>query len=128
MNITIIDDDSISIFITKKILEKRIKKTETVSNNCGSDTLNPLKNMSQDDIPKLILLDINMPLMNGFEFLDVSYKLKSELKNKPIWIVSSSNSENDKIKAKNNPTIIDFITKPISLNHLESVNKKVNSN
>ncbi|MEQ8280145.1 MAG: response regulator [Deltaproteobacteria bacterium] len=63
--------------------------------------------------PSLILLDINMPRMNGFEFLEALQKL--ELARKPVVvIVSSSDHENDRTRAAQSPLVREYVTKPLS--------------
>lgn len=74
----------------------------------------------------LILLDINMPEMSGFEFLDIM-ETEAFPHNIDVIIVSSSISEKDRAKAKEHPQfVIEFITKPLKLNRLSTVLKPLN--
>ena len=72
--------------------------------------------------PDLILLDINMPLFDGWEFLEEFKKLKHLiLKPISIYIVSSSISQADINKAKFHEEVIDFLTKPIESSKIKNI-------
>ena len=74
-------------------------------------------------IPELILLDLNMPIMDGWEFLDeFSIKYAAIFQTVKIAIVSSSVNPADFQKAKEYPFVIDFISKPISVDILRKIN------
>jgi CheY-like chemotaxis protein len=119
--IWVIDDDTIYQIIVNKI----IKKSElffSVSNfKNGKEAIEALKDALDDKVvfPNVILLDINMPIMDGWEFMEEMVLLKSRIKDPiHIYIVSSSIAIEDKNKAKIYPEIIAYLSKPINNNDL----------
>ncbi len=75
-----------------------------------------LTNCSVADFPEAILIDINMPLMNGFEFVEAYLKQFKEKKtNTLLYITSSSIQAADREKAAQHPNIAAFIEKPFNL-------------
>jgi len=119
-HILIIDDDPISIVILKKNLELvEVTKKITTFNN-GKDALNYLKKEYQEDERYTIFLDINMPEMNGWEFLK---KTETFLipKNTTIYLLTSSINKLDKEKATLFPIIKQYLSKPISKEILKEI-------
>ena len=113
--ILLIEDDEVANFLLKKALETSGLASEVDSVLNGEEAINLLnKNTVNQSIPDIILLDLNMPVMNGFEFLEAFKKLdlphKEEVK---IIIVTSSVDQRDRIKAKE-MGIENYISKPIS--------------
>lgn len=73
-----------------------------------------------EEFPEVIMIDINMPLMNGFEFVDKYIEHFDKRKEDTIlYITSSSIQLSDKEKAEKNPYIKDFIDKPFNLKQFE---------
>lgn len=122
--ICIIDDDEIYIFLMKKSFAAMGIHQEVISFLNGLDALEEfiqLKN-NQEDLPGIILLDINMPIMDGWEFLNEFRKIQSENPSKiPIYIVSSSIANEDIEKSKKYPEIIDYLSKPLELETIVSI-------
>jgi len=119
--IWVIDDDPIFQIIVNKIIKKSELFLNVSSFSNGKEAINALKNSleKKEILPNIILLDINMPIMDGWEFMEEMMLLKAQI-NEPIniYIVSSSIAVEDKNKAKNYPEIIAYLSKPINNNDL----------
>ena len=114
-NLALVDDDSVFVFITSKIIKQSnmVRNLQVFEN--GMDALTFLKeNPDKHDIlPDIILLDLSMPIMDGWQFLDEYAKLKIR-KTITIYICSSSISPGDLNKAKSINAVSEYIIKPIS--------------
>ncbi|MFM9987784.1 two-component system response regulator [Flavobacterium sp.] len=113
VNLTyIIDDDKIFIFVLKKLLGKNESFDQVLDFKNGEEVLKILSDKN-NILPSIILLDINMPVIDGWQFLEQIEKLPN--KNKlNIFIMSSSIDANDIEKSKSFSTVKDFISKPIN--------------
>src|SRR6056297_406212 len=122
----IIDDDPIFIYGTRRIMkETDFCDNITVFNN-GEDALAGLNEMYQitHGLPQVIFLDLNMPIMNGWEFLDELIKLHNNSLNKTvIYVVSSSVDPKDIDRIKEYELISNYILKPITPNDFETILK-----
>ncbi|WP_313807074.1 response regulator [Flavobacterium sp.] len=119
-SICIIDDDPIYQLVTKKVIEKSAFFPIVNSFSNGLEAINYIK--ENLILPEVILLDIEMPLMDGWDFLDEITRLRKELQNNSnIYIVSSSIAREDKEKAEAYDCIKGFISKPISLSIIEKI-------
>ena len=120
--ICIIDDEEIIQFIVKTILQNLDDNLSLLSYKNGEEALLALKDMEQDDLPDIILLDINMPVMGGWQSLDEFIKMKPKHDKKiAIYILSSSTAPGDKIRAKVYKDIIGYINKPIEADTLKKI-------
>lgn len=123
ISIWIIDDDKLYSLLTYKTLLKLNPQLKISSYYNGEDALLALKTTT--DLPNIIFIDINMPIMDGWEFLQEYAKLKTHL-DKDIWLyaVSSSISNSDFLKASKHNELKEYITKPIKNEKiLEILNK-----
>ncbi|MFD1062388.1 two-component system response regulator [Winogradskyella litorisediminis] len=123
----IIDDDSIYVNIISKIIDaKKLAENLLIFENGKSgidyfETL--LQNFSNElDIPEIILLDINMPIMDGWEFIERFTKIKNKF-NTPItlYVVSSSINKVDIEKANSLSSVESYLVKPVKISELEAV-------
>ena len=124
--ICIIDDDSIYINLITKILElKKISKSVLVFKN-GKEALDYFKLLldhgDANQIPGIILLDLNMPVMDGWEFLDQFAAINEELPERiDLYVVSSSINLRDIDRAKSIDIVSDYITKPLNLDDFDKI-------
>ena len=123
----IIDDDKILTFILQKIMSSVNFSTNIEVFQNGEDAIQHLYSISQNSeaLPDVILLDLNMPIMDGWQFLDEYKKIKLN-KKIPIHIVSSSIDPHDHNKAKDYTVVTDFYTKPIGKKQLELIIESYN--
>ena len=115
--LALVDDDDTFVFITKRIIEKtnHVKEIKVFGN--GLDALNYLKENlnSEYKLPDIIFLDLSMPIMDGWQFLDEFTSLESQKTSKIIiYVCSSSISPHDIMKAKKMSAVSDFIIKPVT--------------
>ncbi len=121
-SILLVDDDSVNNFLNKIFIEKLDLNVEVNTALNGKEALGILGNKGpykgDDPIgsPCLLILDIKMPVMNGWEFLEAYDKEFSEKEkdNVVIVMITISDDEKDEIQAKNNPYVKEFIQKPLS--------------
>ena len=125
--LTLVDDDDIFVFLTTKIIEQtNLVDLIKVFGN-GLDAINFLKENKNnvDALPDIILLDLNMPIMNGWQFLEEYNKLNPTIGIKiTIYICSSSISPDDITRAKTISEVSDYIIKPITKDKLIDLIKK----
>ncbi|RZL46637.1 MAG: response regulator [Pedobacter sp.] len=127
INLLVIDDDDINIFIIKKIVDKTGFDIEMTSKSNGQQAVEFLQTAitNQTAFPDLILIDINMPVMNGWEFVEAYTKLEVP-KDVDLYILSSSVYENDIEKTKSYTNVKGFISKPLSMERLIELLKDLN--
>lgn len=119
--LTIVDDDDIFVFLTTKIIEQTNLVDLIKGFGNGLDAINFLKENKNnvDALPDIILLDLNMPIMNGWQFLEEYNKLNPTIGKKiTIYICSSSISPDDITRAKTISEVSDYIIKPITKDKL----------
>jgi len=115
--VMLVDDNDTDNFISKRIIEITKFAPRVEVKNSGKGALDYLKE-NQDkpsELPNIIFLDINMPIVDGFVFLYEFDKFSELVKNKcKIIILSSSDNKRDIDKIVNNNHVIKFITKPLT--------------
>lgn len=126
--ILLVDDNDADNFYHQMIIED-VGCTKTIlAMENPSDALEYIKSTDEsveNVIPNIIFLDINMPGMNGWEFLDEYEKLDPALKsNVMVIMLSTSQNPDDKIKAKTAHGILEFVNKPLTEEILKKLIKK----
>lgn len=126
--VLIIDDDEINNFVCSKVIKKNKFAEEVktlLSGREGLTYMNEILEKADGILPDLILLDINMPLMNGWDFLEEYQKLQPNFDKNPVLLMlSSSVYEEDIEKANQHPDVKDYITKPLNDKVLEEIYQK----
>ncbi|RAI91564.1 response regulator [Algoriphagus yeomjeoni] len=122
-HVFLIEDDKIFRLITLKMLNNlRLPYLSICECENGQIGLNELALKRDLDEEVIVFLDINMPVLSGWEFLEEMVLQKSfGLKNISIYIVSSSTDASDLNKSKSYEIVDGFIHKPLSLDSLKSI-------
>ncbi len=116
INILLIEDDEVDVMNVKRAFKKNNITNPLVVANNGLDALQYLRKTHHEkpsELPRIILLDLNMPKMGGIEFLR-ELRQDEHLKNLSVFIMTTSNEDRDKIDAYN-LNVAGYILKPLSM-------------
>lgn len=126
--VLVIDDDPINNIIFQKLSEFIDFAEEIIPFISAVDSLDYLQKLEGDQItpPNIIFLDIRMPIVNGWEFLERLSKLNKNhyFDRTAIYMLTSSSEQSDINKAKNYSLVTDYIVKPLSTEKLEEIKEK----
>ncbi|WP_026464622.1 response regulator [Adhaeribacter aquaticus] len=123
----IIDDDKVSTFLVKKILSNEVPECNVISLEGSIEALHWFKEvtLSGDILPETVLLDINMPDLDGFELIEELEKAKIDLSKVKLFFYSSSEDPTDIQKAFSLPLpIAGYISKPLNRKKIEAIFSK----
>jgi len=126
-SVCLIDDDSIYVMLAKRLISLNHLSDMVSEYTDGREAFQALQQIHKDGgaLPDVIFLDVNMPIWDGWDFLDEFGKL--DLPNFPeIYIVTSSSHSLDREKAATYPIVRRSLTKPLELEDLISILKGVN--
>ena len=115
----LIDDNYIDNIVTRKLLENSRFAKNIVISESPDDAVEWLRDGSVK--PDVIFLDIRMPTMDGFEFLELYDKLAIDKNNTRIYLLSSSLDPADIKRSSNNKYITQFLHKPLTQKILEEI-------
>lgn len=121
-----IDDDRVTNFYNERVVSKHQNFKNTISVNSGKAALEYLMKVETKNAikPDLIFLDINMPAMNGWEFIEEYKKLNTDVTNGiKIIMLTTSSSAGDFERYKKLEIVDDYINKPLSFDLLEDIVK-----
>ncbi len=114
----LVDDDPLNNFLTKMILKKSFEEVHVNDFTIPENGLEFMKSEPSHNLHygrTILFLDINMPTMSGWEYLDEFELFDPSIKEQyDIYILSSSVDPKDINRAKENPHVIDFIEKPLN--------------
>ena len=123
MNFIVIDDSKLDCFIAEKIIRNSGSSKNVRSFLLASEALNHIKSSTINaDEKTIVLVDIQMPIMNGFDFVEEFEKLNNDITSSYfVYIISSSINENDLNRVNNYSSVIQFINKPLTSNNLRII-------
>lgn len=124
----IIDDDPIFVYSTKRIMKEVNFSEEVIVYNNGQDAIEGLQELINEGkkIPPVIFLDLNMPIMNGWEFLDEFTQIPNHNRGDvTIYVISSSVDPRDLEKIKTYNVINNYILKPVVREDLQTVLQQI---
>ena len=124
--VLLVDDDDVTNFVHESLLEGMDVAQQLLVAKNGQEAIDLIKKhcMGKNGCPSLIFLDINMPVMNGFEFLEAYHQLENDL-NKSIIIVMLTSSLNPKDIERAQETGVDeFLNKPLTEENLKTLLSK----
>lgn len=120
----VIDDSEVDLYLAKRIITKHSFAEDIVLMDFAKDALEYLNLHANEAaaLPEYIFLDVNMPGMNGFEFLHAFEQLPESVKNYcNIIMLTTSMNTKDKQRALDNPLVKQYINKPLSADKLEII-------
>lgn len=126
----IIDDSELDCFIAKKIIQQTDKSIKVVT---YTDAISALRQINDNtdmhsDLLTIILLDLRLPIMSGFEFVEEFERLPNNIRSKYlIYVLSSSMNRNDKSRVDSNENIIKMMDKPLTKAAFDAIVTEVRS-
>ncbi|MEW2921755.1 response regulator [Muricauda sp. ANG21] len=128
LNFMLIDDNEIDLFVNRKFIERTVGDVEILTFIRAKKALDFLSSLSihtSSDyhfLPDIILLDLNMPEMGGFEFLDAYSRLQNKsLTKTKIFMLSSSTNVKDRVDADRHIACQGFLSKPLSCEIVQKI-------
>jgi len=128
--VMLIDDTEVDAFISKRMLTGSQFASDIMEFNSAKKALEYLEENSQHptSLPQFIFLDINMPAMDGFDFMEKFRQLPdSVIQNCKVVMLTSAIKEEDIQRINNDHHIIKYLIKPLSGEQLHELNAEVNA-
>lgn len=120
-----IDDDPVNNLLSKIIIKKAVPEATVFDFTKAEKALEFLINESENHEEIILFLDINMPIMDGWGFLERFEKLDAEITSKvEVYMLSSSLDEKDVTKAKSYKSVTDYLAKPLTIEGTQSICSK----
>lgn len=122
IHLLIVDNDQVNSFVLRNIINRNYEDVSVTILSDGAKALEHLRGLEEGagSFPAIILLDIYMPVMDGFEFLD-QYVERYAHRNTVIFAMSNSLIKEDQQKANKYNVVKGFITKPLIYNNIQFI-------
>ena len=124
MDVLIIDDDEMCLLMLSHSIQTSAFHHPPRCFKSAMEGLDYLRTIAVGSEPVIIFLDINMPEMNGWEFLEIIQEEFTEMLILVI-VVTSSVSVADETKARSSPMVIDYIVKPVQPEHIQKIHAMI---
>jgi CheY-like chemotaxis protein len=122
----IIDEDFISIYLTEQVLRMEGFATDIHSFLAAEEALAYLLPRIATELPQVIFLDLNMPVMDGWEFLEALSSYQEELRDRcRIYLLTSSLAQADTAKAKDYALVSGIIHKPLDEKEVKAIKAQI---
>ncbi len=119
--VVLIEDDQAMNYYHQRLFVKQDFADEVLSYHSAKEALNGIKSLQQVTL-LYIFLDLNMPQMDGWHFIEELEKLKFDSNTQiKLFVLSSSVNPNDMIKAKQNSVVTDYLSKPLSIETITNI-------
>ena len=119
--VVLIEDDQAMNYYHQRLFVKQDFADEVLSYHSAKEALNGIKSLQQVTL-LYIFLDLNMPQMDGWHFIEELEKLKFDSNTQiKLFVLSSSVNPNDMMKAKENSVVIDYLSKPLSIETITNI-------
>lgn len=127
MNALIIDDDPVSVFLAERLLKREGLSDTAASFQSPVKALEFLRQQIPTGLlPQVILLDLNMPLLDGWGFLDALHPLAVQLQGRcAIYLLTSSLAPSDTVRAQDYPMLAGVIRKPLDRRKIQDIQEHV---
>ena len=127
-NILLVDDDELYLYLMQKTINQISKELVVSTFTDGEQAVEYIAKCTEEqvELPEVIFLDINMPFLDGWGFLNEFKKLKPKIINNiNIYMVSSSMRESDVKRASNFEELTGYVVKPVNKDQLAEIFKKI---
>jgi CheY-like chemotaxis protein len=122
--VMIIDDNTTDLYVCSRMITKNNFGEKVLKYSVATDALKYLRD-NQDhfsELPQIIFVDIYMPIMSGFEFMEAYNKLSPKLKNHcKVYIISSTIDSEDIVRSRTDINVVSFQVKPITKEFLDRI-------
>ena len=122
--VVLVDDDPVVLFLHEMVVKRSKLPPVWGSFKNGKEALTAISGSDVSEAPCLILLDINMPVMNGWEFLDAVQEQDFK-ENIHVAVVSSSVNSYDLATAKKYPQFVEYLEKPLTTEDMQKLRFKM---
>jgi CheY-like chemotaxis protein len=127
MRTVLIDDNATTVFLTQHLFQRAGLASDLTTFLSPVEAVAALQQQARSGaLPQVILLDLNMPLMSGWDVLDALQPLEPHLLGRcAVYILTSSLAPNDRIRARAYPLVVDLLHKPLDHAKIHAIHARM---